>query len=232
MGRRPRRRRRKILIACRRSAAAVRCGIWRTRKIPIRSSAAHRARTNLSLEKNRVGMISFLISEGVFFLMLILAYLFYNSHAMNGPTPADTLNPQRTGIYTLCLLASSLTIWLAEKKLKARKHSAFRWLLALTILLGAVFIVRPGPGISAHFPRRRHGQFQFVRDHLFHPDRLSRLACVRRRDRVADSDGTRAWPAISSKAACEAVKSIGLYWHFVDAVWLVVFSVIYLRLLL
>jgi putative membrane protein len=72
--------------------------------------------------------------------MLILAYLYYNNYAMNGPTPTSMLDPRRTGIYTLCLLASSLTIWLAERKLRAGKSSAFRWLLALTILLGTVFI--------------------------------------------------------------------------------------------
>jgi heme/copper-type cytochrome/quinol oxidase subunit 1 len=64
-------------------------------------------------EKNRVGMVSFLISEGVFFLLLILSYLYYNNHTMTGPTPAGTLNTERTGIFTLCLFASSLTIWLA-----------------------------------------------------------------------------------------------------------------------
>jgi heme/copper-type cytochrome/quinol oxidase subunit 3 len=58
-------------------------------------------------------MVSFLISEGVFFLLLILSYLYYNNHTMTGPTPAGTLNTERTGIFTLCLFASSLTIWLA-----------------------------------------------------------------------------------------------------------------------
>jgi cytochrome c oxidase subunit I+III len=182
------------------------------------------------LEKNRVGIVSFLLTEGVFFLMLIMAYLFYNSRVMNGPTPAGMLNPQRTGIYTLCLLASSLTVWLAERKLRAGKTAAFGWLLGLTILLGTVFLFGQGREYSRIFHAGMLVNsnlfastfFTLTGFHGLHVGvGLIALLILLGLGLAGDFKAGR----------IEAVKSIGLYWHFVDAVWLAVFSVIYLRLL-
>ncbi len=184
-----------------------------------------------SPEKNRVAMVSFLMSEGCFFVMLILAYLFYNNHAMNGPTPAATLNARTTGIYTLCLLASSLTIWLAEKQLNARRHAAFGWLMVLTILLGGIFIFGQAreylhifhAGITVNSNLFATTFFTLTGFHGLH-------VCVGLIALMVVMG--LAWAGDFKDGRLEALKSIGLYWHFVDAVWVVVFSVIYLRLLL
>jgi heme/copper-type cytochrome/quinol oxidase subunit 3 len=189
------------------------------------------ARDEVALEKNHVGIMTFLVSEGCFFLMLILAYLYYNSRPMNGPAPAGTLDAARTGIYTLCLLASSFTMWLAEKQLRARRHSAFCWLLAGTMLLGAVFLFGQAreyfriyqSGVTVNSDLFATTFFTLTGFHGLH-------VCV----------GLVALLVILGLALAgdfksgrlEAVRSIGRYWHFVDIVWLVVFSVIYLKLLL
>jgi heme/copper-type cytochrome/quinol oxidase subunit 3 len=150
---------------------------------------------------------------------------------MRGPTPTGTLNPERTGIYTVCLLVSSFTIWLAGKKLESKKHSAFRWLLVLTILLGMVFVFGQ---VREYF--RIYDAGVMVDSNLFATTFFTLTGfhglhvCV----------GLIALLILLGLALAgdfkqgriEAVKSIGLYWHFVDAVWIVVFSVIYLRLLL
>jgi heme/copper-type cytochrome/quinol oxidase subunit 1 len=183
------------------------------------------------LEKNRVGMVGFLISESCFFLMLILAWLFYNSRVMTGPSPASTLDAQKTGLFTLCLLASSLTIWLAEKQLRAGRHSWFRGLLGLTILLGAIFIFGQG---QEYF--RIYHQGIVVSSNLFTTTFFT----------LTGFHGLHVCAGLIlllillglslagdfKQGRLEAVKSISLYWHFVDAVWVVVFSVIYLKLLL
>jgi heme/copper-type cytochrome/quinol oxidase subunit 3 len=183
------------------------------------------------LEKNRVGMVTFLVSESCFFLMLILAWLFYNSHSMTGPSPASTLNAQRTGLYTLCLLASSLTIWFAEKQLRAARHGWFRGLLGLTILLGAVFIFGQGreylriyhQGIVVNSNLFTTTFFTLTGFHGLHVCvGLILLLVLLGLSLSGDFKQGR----------LEAVKSIGLYWHFVDVVWIVVFSVVYLKLLL
>jgi cytochrome c oxidase subunit 1/cytochrome c oxidase subunit I+III len=188
------------------------------------------AHDDFVLEKNQAGMASFLISEGMFFLMLILAYLFYNNQAMSGPTPASTLNPQRAGIYTLCLVASSLTLWLGEKKLKAKKHSAFRWLLGLTVLLGVVFIFGQGreylrvlhEGVMVNSNLFATTFFTLTGFHGLHVCAGVIALLIVMGLALADD---------FKQGGIEAVKSVGLYWHFVDGVWLMVFSVIYLRLL-
>jgi heme/copper-type cytochrome/quinol oxidase subunit 3 len=163
--------------------------------------------------------------------MLILAYLFYNSQFMNGPSSANSLNPLKTGIYTLCLIASSVTIWLAEKKLVVKNFSAFRRLLALTILLGSVFIFGQGleylhlfrAGVMVNSNLFATTFFTLTGFHGLHVCvGLAALLIVLGLSLAGDFNQGR----------IEAVKSIGLYWHFVDVVWLVVFSVIYLRPLL
>jgi len=176
-------------------------------------------------------MVSFLITESVFFLMLILAYLYYNGHRMSGPSPDSMLNAQRTGLYTLCLLASSLTIWLAEKQLRAGKPVAFRWLLGLTMGLGSVFLFGQGreyfrifhAGVLVNSNLFATTFFTLTGFHGLHVCvGLVALLILMGLAFAGDFKSGR----------LEAVRSIGLYWHFVDAVWLVVFSVIYLKLLL
>jgi len=189
------------------------------------------ARDGFVVEKNRVGMVSFLITESAFFLMLILAYLYYNSHGMSGPAPESLLNAQRTGLYTLCLLASSLTVWLAEQQLRAGKTVAFRWLLGLTMGLGGVFLFGQGreyfrifhAGVLVNSNLFATTFFTLTGFHGLHVGvGLVALLILMGLAGAGDFKSGR----------IEAVRSIGLYWHFVDAVWLVVFSVIYLKLLL
>jgi cytochrome c oxidase subunit I+III len=183
------------------------------------------------LERNRVGMITFLVSESCFFLMLILAWLFYNSRAMTGPSPASTLDAHKTGLFTICLLASSVTIWLAEKQLRAGRHGWFRGLLGLTILLGAVFILGQGmeylriyhQGIVVSSNLFTTTFFTLTGFHGLHVCvGLVLLLIMMGLSLAGDFKLGR----------LEAVRSISWYWHFVDGVWIVVFSVIYLKLLL
>jgi len=183
------------------------------------------------LEKNRVGMVTFLVSESCFFLMLILAWLFYNSQAMTGPSPASTLDAHKTGLFTICLLASSLTILLAEKQLRAGRHFWFRGLLGLTILLGGIFIFGQGreylriyhQGIVVNSNLFTTTFFTLTGFHGLHVCvGLILLLILLGLSLAGDL----------KRGRIEAVKSISLYWHFVDAVWIMVFSVIYLKLLL
>jgi cytochrome c oxidase subunit 1/cytochrome c oxidase subunit I+III len=94
-------------------------------------------------EKNKAGVITFIASESGFFGVLILAYLFYNATPQAGPN-AHQLNLFKTGIYTICLLASSVTIWRSQRCLEKGRHRAMLSWLSATILLGGVFIVGQG----------------------------------------------------------------------------------------
>jgi cytochrome c oxidase subunit I len=182
-------------------------------------------------EKNRASMTVFLVSEGFFFLMLIFAYLYYNYTPGAGPTAASALDAHKTLGFTICLLASSFTIWRSEVAFKRKQHSPMvAWLIA-TILLGAVFIVGQGGeywgllqrGITVHTNLFATTFFTLTGFHGLHVCvGLLALLIVLVLMLLGDFRNFRP----------HALETISLYWHFVDGVWVVVFSVIYLKLLL
>src|SRR5882724_10641003 len=88
--------------------------------------------------KGRVGMWCLIAAEAAIFTIFVVAYLFYIGKSTTGPQPRDVLHPPI--FYTVCLLASSLTIHIALRKITAGKRRAFaRWWL-VTILLGGIFL--------------------------------------------------------------------------------------------
>src|SRR5262249_2537416 len=105
------------------------------------------------MDRNQLGVILFITSESIFFLSLIAAYVVYR-----GKTPPSEglalLDIGRTGIFTVCLLASSVTVALASARLRRDYRGGYQlWLLA-TILLGAIFI--GGPAMGYHGVARAH----------------------------------------------------------------------------
>jgi len=93
----------------------------------------------VNIEKNKLLMMFFLASESMFFIVLILTYAYYRSTAAvgfestGGPTAFTSLNPIRTGIFTLILILSSFTVWLGVKSLKSKRHSMLCFWLFITI---------------------------------------------------------------------------------------------------
>ncbi len=177
--------------------------------------------------KNRVlvGMIVFVASEAIFFLMLILAYV--NFHKVTGPTAASLLDPIKTGLFSVALFSSSFTMWLAEVARKKENATLVRFWLFMTIALGAIFLT----GQGFEYNRLLMNKITISRDLFgstfftltgFHGLHvliglmllllLFGLAVAGRKEEPAHV----------------GMQSVAIYWHFVDAVWLVVFSVVYL----
>ena len=169
----------------------------------------------------------FIASEAVFFAFLIAAYIYYSGATVHGPNAANSLDPRRTLVFTICLIASSGALWMAERKLNARHETAFRLWLLLTILLGFVFIL--GQAIeyiglisnSVTPARNLFGAtfFTLTGFHGFHV-LCGLLALVAM---LALTIVRRVGPNEIS-----GLGAISLYWHFVDAVWIVIFSLVYL----
>lgn len=179
-----------------------------------------------SPEKNQAGVISFIISETSFFGVLIMAFLYYNARPQAGPGVQD-LNLLKTGIFSLCLFASSFTIWRSEAAQRRGTHRAMSVWLAATILLGVVFIVGQGleyddlfnRGVSVGSNLFATTFFTLTGFHGLHVCvGLIALAIVLG---LALSGNFRAGRGT-------ALKAVGLYWHFVDVVWVFVFSIAYL----
>jgi len=172
---------------------------------------------------------SFIVSEAMFFLLLVSAYVVFN-RATDEHSAAHTLEVGRTGVFTFLLLASSVTLWRAERALRSSDQATFLKWLALTLGLGAVFLVNQGieyGGLLRHGVTISSSMFgsTFFTVTAFHGLHvfaglvaLGIMFVLGKRGRLT-SDRS------------EVLSAIGYYWHFVDVVWIVVFSVIYLRVL-
>jgi cytochrome c oxidase subunit I len=177
-------------------------------------------------EKSKTGVTAFIISETGFFVVLILAYLYYHATPQRGPDWHD-LNVAKTGLFSLCLVASSFTIWRSEGSLKQGNHRAMKIWLGATILLGSVFLLGQGleywtlfrNGVSVSSNLFATTFFTLTGFHGLHVC-VGLIALMLVLGLAIAGDFKR--------GQSSALKAIGIYWHFVDAVWVGVFSVVYL----
>jgi cytochrome c oxidase subunit III len=179
------------------------------------------------IDKNKLAMLLFISSEAIFFALLILAYVAYHRTAGSGPTAASALDPVKTGVFSLFLLSSSLTMHRATTSTRAARRAGQRAWLAATIVLGGVFLV--GQGLEYASLIRRNVTisrdlfgttfFTLTGFHGLHVFLgLVMLAILLGLGILHPREEPRA----------TAVEAVGVYWHFVDAVWIVIFSVVYL----
>jgi cytochrome c oxidase subunit III len=176
-------------------------------------------------DRGKVGMLSFIIAESAIFTIFVVAYLFYLGKSLTGPSPRDVLEVPI--FYTTCLLSSSVTIHLAAKRLARDQRAAFLVLWLLTTVLGGLFMY--GTAQEWHRLIYEHGltistnvfgttYYSLVGLHAFHVTvGLLMLAIV-----LVFGIAGRVSAAHSAR-----VGVLSLYWHFVDAVWVVVFTVVY-----
>jgi cytochrome c oxidase subunit 1/cytochrome c oxidase subunit I+III len=187
------------------------------------------AKPERPMDKGAIAVWSFIASEAGFFLILIVAYVFFNLRgAGTGPSAASVLDVKKTGAFTACLFASSFTLWLSEKNLEKHAHAAAaRWLF-VTIALGATFMVGQaseylgllGRGVGVATNLFATTFFTLTGFHGLHVTAgLFVLLIVLGLMLAGDF----------RRRSSSLLRSVGLYWHFVDVVWLVVFSVVYLR---
>jgi cytochrome c oxidase subunit III len=176
--------------------------------------------------RGKVGMACLIIAESAIFTIFVVAYLFYVGKSLSGPTPREVL--ETPIFYTICLLSSSLTIHFAGKLLERGRRGAFLVLWLLTIALGTLFLY--GTGQEWHRLIYEHGltistnlfgttYYSLVGLHAFHVTAgLVMLSVV-----LFFGLAGRVGPEQSAR-----VDVLSLYWHFVDAVWVVVFTVVYI----
>src|SRR5258705_3256318 len=175
--------------------------------------------------RGKVAMAGLIIAESAIFTIFVVAYLFYLGKNLTGPSPREVL--ETPIFYTICLLSSSLTIHFAAKCLARGIGFAFLGFWLLTIALGGLFLY--GTAQEWHRLIYEHGltistnlfgttYYSLVGLHAFHVIvGLLLMAIV-------------ALFAITGYVGREHSSRIGvlsLYWHFVDVVWIVVFTVVY-----
>jgi cytochrome c oxidase subunit 3 len=175
--------------------------------------------------RGRVGMYCLIAAEVAIFTIFVVAYLFYLGKSTTGFQPKDVLHVPV--FYTICLLSSSLTVHVAVRKLIAGRMAAFATLWLLTILLGGVFlfgtarewmhlIYDEGLTISTNLFGTTY--YSLVGLHAFHVT-MGLLALT--------TVAVFYFAARLRREYAERLEVLSMYWHFVDAVWVVVFTVVY-----
>jgi len=170
-------------------------------------------------------MSALIVAEAAIFTIFVVAYLFYIGQSLSGPTPREVLSPPY--FYTFCLLSSSLTIHFASRSLRRWNLRSFAAWWLLTITLGAIFlygtasewhrlIYTDGLTISTNLFGTTY--YSLVGLHGFHV--VVGLVCLSTVMVFA------LFGAVKQEHA-ERIDVLSLYWHFVDAVWIVVFTVVY-----
>jgi cytochrome c oxidase subunit III len=175
--------------------------------------------------RGKVAMACLIVAESAIFTIFVVAYLFYLGKSVTGPTPREVL--ETPIFYTICLLSSSLTIHFAAKSLARGITFAFLGLWLLTIALGGLFLY--GTAMEWHRLIYEHGltvstnlfgttYYSLVGLHAFHVTAglimLSLVAIFGLTSRVGIKQSYH-------------IEVLSMYWHFVDAVWVVVFTVVY-----
>jgi cytochrome c oxidase subunit 3/cytochrome o ubiquinol oxidase subunit 3 len=170
-------------------------------------------------------MLSLIAAEAAIFTIFVVAYIFYIGKSLSGPTPKEVLELPICS--TVCLLSSSLTIHLAVRALRNAKVGAFGWWWFVTIALGAIFLVgtarewrhmiyEKGLTISTNLFGTTY--YSLVGLHAFHVTvGLVVLAIGLIFAVLGDVKPEHAGQA----------EVFSLYWHFVDVVWVIVFTVVY-----
>jgi heme/copper-type cytochrome/quinol oxidase subunit 3 len=178
-------------------------------------------------DRTKVGVGLFLFSEAWFFLILVITYAFFHSRAADGPSAANSLNVTRTLAFSICLFLSSATIHLASRSFRIGDRSGVSRWLALTVALGAIFLFgqkREYLGLFAHsvtISTNLFGSTFFTLTGFHGLHVLIGLVAL------------AALLGIVMSGRLGSIKpsgfeSVAMYWHFVDAVWVVIFTVVYL----
>lgn len=172
-----------------------------------------------------VGMICLIVAEAAIFMIFVVAYLYYEGKSLNGPTPHDVL--ELPILSTVCLLSSSITVHMAGSALHRAKTGACSLWLALTVLLGAIFL----GGTATEWYQLIYHDGLTIKTNLFGTTFYS----------LVGLHASHVIVGLTLLSFCllfslrgqmtqkhsEKLEVLSLYWHFVDAVWVVVFLVVY-----
>ena len=181
--------------------------------------------TSLSEHRGQVGMMCVIAAEAAIFTIFVVAYLFYVGKSLSGPTPGDVLSVPVIG--TVCLLSSSVTVTLAVRALRRGAVSrSGAWLLA-TVLLAVAFLT----DTAIEWARLITREGLTIGTNLFGTTFYALVGLHASHVIVGGIGlalvGVFAWTRALRPAHAERVELVSWYWHFVDAVWIVVLTVVY-----
>jgi cytochrome c oxidase subunit 3 len=177
----------------------------------------------------KLGVWLFLASEVMLFGALFSSYVLLRTGATEWPHGASVLNVPLATLNTLVLIASSVTMVMSWASLMMKRFDRYKLFMGLTILCGVIFLVVKAFEYGAkfqhgHFPRE--STFYAIYYTLTGLHGLHVLGGI-----IVNAyfwgPGSRMWPREPQRFA-NRIEVAGLYWHFVDVVWIFLFPVLYL----
>ena len=186
-------------------------------------------RPDTGLTSPKLGIWLFLASEVMLFGSLFSAYVLLRTGAPTWPDQAETLNVPLAALNTVLLISSSVTMVLAWAAAAAGKLSRYRLFMGLTLLGGALFLVVKTIEYGEKFS---HDLLPSTNNFLALYFTLTGLHAIHViAGMVVNAyllgPGTRMW-AQDHLRFTNRVEIAGIYWHFVDVVWIFLFPVLYL----
>lgn len=175
--------------------------------------------------RGRVGMWCLIVAESAIFSIFVVAYLYYAGKSLGGPTPAEVLHVPVFN--SICLFSSSFTIVMAERAIAQGKLRLFGTWWFLTIALGAIFIA----GTAREWYRLIYQEGLTISTNLFGTTYYS-LVGLHTFHVIVGLTGLSIIMIFTAlgylqQEHAERVGVFAMYWHFVDAIWVVVLSVVY-----
>ncbi len=175
--------------------------------------------------RGTVGMVCLIIAESAIFIIFVVAYIFYIGKSLTGPTPAQVLELPIFG--TVCLLSSSITVHFAVSALRKGNLRNCTIQLAGTVLLGSIFLL----STAREWYHLIHDEGLTIQTNLFGTTYYSLVGLHATHVVVGlmmlSLVLTFSLLGRVKEEHSEKLEALSLYWHFVDAVWVVVFTVVY-----
>ena len=175
--------------------------------------------------RGSVGMACLIVAESAIFIIFVVAYIFYIGKSLSGPTPAQVL--ELPIFSTVCLLSSSITVHFAVSALRKDKLRQCAAQLAGTVLLGSIFLI----STAREWYHLIHDEGLTIQTNLFGTTYYSLVGL--HASHVVVGLIMLSLALVFSlfgrvkQEHSEKLETLSLYWHFVDAVWVVVFTVVY-----
>ena len=187
------------------------------------------ARPDTGLTNPKLGIWLFLASEVMLFGSLFSAYALLRTGAASWPDQSTIVSVPLATLNTLVLISSSVTMVMAWSSLNTRRVDRFRLYLGLTLVLGAVFLVVKGVEYGDKFS---HGLMPATNNFLALYFTMTGLHAVHVIGGMLVNayllgPGLGMWRADPARFT-NRIEIAGIYWHFVDVVWIFLFPVLYL----
>jgi heme/copper-type cytochrome/quinol oxidase subunit 3 len=186
-------------------------------------------RPDTGLTNPKLGIWLFLASEVMLFGSLFSSYALLRSGAPTWPDQSEVLSVPLATLNTVILISSSVTMVLAWAALKNKSLPRYRLFMGLTLLGGALFLVVKGIEYSEKFS---HGLYPATNNFLGLYFTLTGLHAIHVIVGMVVNaylwgPGTRMWQTDPERFT-NRIEVAGIYWHFVDVVWIFLFPVLYL----